>query len=349
MILAVGVSVVILIIAKYQIASLFNEPNIIVIIKSMMGLTIISIPRYFSIYLMYRELKVFHIFISNLVYFGVMSFIIFYCVFIHRFLSFTDIINITYIGSFLSTIVSIILTFDFWKFKIKGKIKYTEIIKFSTKFAVTGITINFPRTLDVYAIQLFFGTNVVGLFAPAKTIFRFVEDLMNTIYALIYAPTVKRFADNDMFSLNQLISKIISLLVFVFGLVTVVCWFGGSNLFAMFLPENFIGAIPVFNVLMLSSIVMPITLLNTTISANGKPMLVAKFIIVGLLFWAGSFYVLGTYFNENVILAALPTLIFNIIFSILLFRYANRHYGLKIKQLFRIFTDLYYYISKKIN
>jgi O-antigen/teichoic acid export membrane protein len=88
---------------------------------------------------------------------------------------------------------------------------------------VGGIALTIPRVLDVYLIQYFFGIYVVGLYAPAKTIFRFVEDLIQAIYTTIYAPVVKCFANNDIIGVNSIISKSISLLVLFFGGITLFC------------------------------------------------------------------------------------------------------------------------------
>ena len=340
---------VVIFLLQTKIADLLNEPNLFIIIQSLSFLLLFSIPRYFAIFIMYRELKMFKVFIANLVYFGTMSIFIFYCVFTNKFLHFTDIINITYIGTILSAIVAFVLTFNYWKFSFKGITKYLDVVNYSMKYAVTGITLTLPKTLDVFAIQLFFGTHIVGLYAPAKTIFRFVDDAMNTIYAMIYAPSVKYFSSNDIFSLNKLTSKAISVLMVGFMFITLICWCGGSNILEYFLPEKFILAIPFFNILMLSAVFMPITLLGTTISASGKPEIVSKYIIYSFIFWVGSFCVIGTYFNEYEKLIAIPNLVFTVIFSFFLFRYANKNYDLKFRQLFRSIPDFYHLLRNKFN
>lgn len=346
--IVISVLTVLIFLLKNQIANILNEPNIIIILQALPLIMLISIPRYFAVYIMYRELKMLQVFVANLMYFGTMSGIIFYCVFTNRFLYCDDIIHITYFGSALSTIVAFILTSKYWRFSLKGMTKYFDIVRYSAKYAITGITLTLPKTLDVFAIQLFFGTHIVGLYAPAKTIFRFVDDAMNTVYAMIYAPTVKYFSANDIHSLNKLISKAISILMICFIFITVICWSGGSDILEYFLPERFVLAIPFFNILMLSSFFMPITLLITTISASGKPEIVSKYIIYSFIFWVISFYVIGNYFNEYEKLLAIPNLIFTVILSFFLFRYANKNYNLKFKQLFRSIPDFYALIKKYI-
>jgi O-antigen/teichoic acid export membrane protein len=299
-------------------------------------------------YVMFRELMMKQMFIADLVYFGTMSGIIFYCAGAGRFLTYTDMIDITYLGSFLSTIVSIALTRKFWKFRLKGTTRYKDILKFSGKYSIIGISLTLPRTLDVYAIQYFFGTGVVGLYAPAKTIFRFVEDAMNTVFATIYSPTVRYFANNDIESVNKLISKAISLLIFGFTAATICCWLGGENVFSLFLPQKFIAAIPFFNILMLSSIVLPFSILNTTISAEGKPGLVAVFIACAMCMWLLSFVLVGTYFADKVILAAAPCIVFNLVLAIFFYIYAKKHYQLRPKQLLRAIPDGINFIKSKI-
>ncbi|MPN34516.1 hypothetical protein SDC9_182010 [bioreactor metagenome] len=165
---------------------------------------------------------------------------------------------------------------------------------------------------------------------------------------MIYAPSVKCFANNDMVSLNKLISKSISLLMISFTGLTIACWLCAPTVFSYFLPERFISATPFFNVLMLSSIVLPLTLLSTTISASGKPEIVAKYILYSLATWIVSFYIIGNFLQNYEILVAVPNFIFNLILAVFLFRYASKHYNLRFRQLFRSIPDFYYFILQKI-
>jgi O-antigen/teichoic acid export membrane protein len=150
-----------------------------------------------------------------------------------------------------------------------------------------------------------------------------------------------------MVFLNKLITKSISLLIICFGFLTLLCWLGVSNSLSYFLPEKFLLAIPFFNILMLSSIILPFTLLNTTVIASGKPEIVAKYTLFSFPFWLGSYYIIGNYFKEYEALIALPYFVFTLVLSLFLFRYANKHYQFKPKQIFRSIPDAYSFISTK--
>jgi O-antigen/teichoic acid export membrane protein len=154
-----------------------------------------------------------------LAYFGTISSIIIYAIINDRFLTNTDLIYITLFGSIISVCTGSILLRKYLRFHLPTRddeIKYRDVVSYSTKFSIGGIGMTIPRTLDVYFIQFFFGTNYVGLYGPAKTLFRFVEDLINTIYSIIYSHIVKFFASNDIISVNKIITKTISILVVLF-------------------------------------------------------------------------------------------------------------------------------------
>ncbi len=338
-----------ILIFKAPIAHLLSEPSFIDVANALPLLALFSIPRYFCYRIMYRELKILQLFIVNLFYFGSMSFIIFYCLFKNIFLTYVDIIHINYIGSALGTIVAIILAFKYLKFSFKGKTKYSDIIKFSAKYTVSGIILPIPKYVDVFCIQYFWGTSLVGLYSPAKTIFRFVDELINTAYSMIYSPSVKYIANKDMKSLNSLITKSVSLLLVSFSFITLLCFLGVSDYFGVFLPNKFSQSIPLFNVLMIASILLPITLLNTTINASGKPELVAKYAIISFPVWILSFIIIGSFLNEYTTLIPVPFIIFQFTISVLVFRYSNKHFNFKFKQLFRIIPDGINFLQKKVS
>ena len=335
---------------KEPLSILFNEPHLIEVISALPIIMLLTIPRFFNMMICYREMQIWRLFVANLVYFGVMSGIIFYNVLNDTFLTHSDLIDIIYIGSALSIFVGTILNIKYWKFKLPNKnttVKYKDIITYSVKFSIGGIAITIPRTLDVYAIQFFLGTSIVGLYAPAKTIFRFVEDIMNAVYHTIYSSAVKYFATNDIININKLTSKSISLMLVFFICCTLFCWIFGDNLFNLFLPEKFVSALSIFNCLMLTSILLPFTLINTIINAEGKPELVSKYNLIGVIIWFISFWIVGTFLSDAIEVVAIPYVVFTLVLSILFVRYAMKNYNLKLVQFFRFFADTYNFILSK--
>ncbi len=348
-IIIVSLLVLIVLISKNSIASIFNQPQIINISNALPLLVLFSIPRYFCGRLLYRELEIFKLFLTNLAYFGSMSAIMFYCIWKNIFLYSKDIIHITYFGAAFATLVSIIVTFRYWKFSLSGATKYLDVVKFSVKYTATGFILPLPKYFDSFLIQFFYGTAIVGLYGAAKNIFRFVDEAINTAYSLIYTPSVKFISMNDKKSLNSLITKSVSLLIIIFSISTFLCFVGVSDYFSSFLPGQFSKAIPIFNILMLSSILLPITLLSTTISASGKPEIVAKYVLASFPVWIGTFLFIGNFYSENILLIPIPYFIFLLILSSLMFKYANRNFDFKFSQLFRTIPDGLNLIKLKIN
>jgi hypothetical protein len=112
-IIIVGIFACFIYFCQNQLSHLLNEIRIKEIVTAIPLLSLFSIPRYFMVYVLYRELQIFKLFIMNLIYFGTMSGIIFYNVVIDNFLTNIDLIHITYIASILSVVSGIILTFKY--------------------------------------------------------------------------------------------------------------------------------------------------------------------------------------------------------------------------------------------
>jgi hypothetical protein len=112
-IIIVSVFTFIIYITQTSLSNLLDEPRIKEIATAIPLLSLLSIPRYFMVYILYRELQIFKLFIINLIYFGTMSGMIFYNVVCDNFLTNMDLIHITYIGSIASVIVGIILTANY--------------------------------------------------------------------------------------------------------------------------------------------------------------------------------------------------------------------------------------------
>ena len=263
----------------------------------------------------------------------------------------TDLINITYIGSCASILVGLFLTGKYLRFRLATSntiVRYKEVVKYSATISIGGIAQTLPRMLDVYFVQFFFGLAVVGLYAPAKTIFRFVEDLINAIYSTIYSPTVKYFANDDIIGVNKIITKSVSFLVTLFASATLFCWLGGDSVIEYILPEKFVNSISILNYLLLASIFLPFTLINSVINANGYPQIVAKYILFGVVGWFISFALVGTFFNETTYFIALPYIVYSLILMLLTFCYARKHYHFKFKQIFRLFSDGYFFFYNKV-
>ena len=63
---------------QIPLSAFLNEERITIVASSIPLLCLLSIPRYFMVFILYRELQIFRLFLLNLTYFGTMSGIIFY-------------------------------------------------------------------------------------------------------------------------------------------------------------------------------------------------------------------------------------------------------------------------------
>lgn len=343
--ITLGLSLLLFLI-KAPLANLFSEPRLVEVFTYLPLLTLLNIPRTYSIKVFYRDTRMAALFASNLIYFGVMSVITLFLIFTKQHIDFNDIVLIYLVGTGLSAAVSLFLIKDDLKLKINGETKIADIIQFSTPYMLSGSLHLAPRQLDIYIIQFFFQTQVVGIYFLAKNLFRVFEEIVNAAQGLTYPAAVRQIAKKDFASLNDMMTKSISFILF-FNLACVIALnFGLTELLVkLFLSEKYFAAIPMFNVLTLVSLGLPFTILGGIITAYGKPKLSLAMIAISLVFWFVSFYFVGNAGDPDWL--ALPHIIYYCVLSALFFAYSNKHFDYKFVQLFRFFHDSVYFIKNR--
>jgi len=332
-----GLSILIYLL-RSPLAVLFDEPRIVDALAYLPLLTLLNIPRTFAIKIFYRDANMNFLFISNAIYFGLMTILTFYFIATHEEILFVNIVNIFIYGTAISAVASLYLIRKELKFGKSGDVTISRITKFSTPYMLSSSLHLAPRQLDTYIIQFFFNTEVVGIYFLAKNLFRVFEEIVNAANGLIYPAAVRQITKKDFTSLNDMMTKSISLILF-FNLFAIVLLNLGLTHFIVtsFLPEQYYLAIEQFNILAIVSLGLPSTILGGILVADGKPKLVLNMIFISLILWVISFIAIGYIAEPNLI--AIPHLIYFAVLSIMLFVYTNQDYGFKFVQLFRAIPD----------
>ena len=344
--LTLGSSLLIFFLRQF-LADLFKEPRLESVFAYLPILTLLNIPRTYAIKVFYRDARMKSLFFSNLIYFGIMTAVTIYFIFSLGKINFENLIMIYITGTAFSGVFTLLFVRNDLKFSRIGTNSLRKILKFSTPYMLSSSVHLAPRQLDSYPIQFFFSTEVVGVYFLAKNLFRVFEEVINAANGLIYPAAVRQIEKNDMKSLNDMMTKSISFLFF-FNIITVIILnLGLTELIVSFiLPQKYLPAIPQFNILAIVSLGLPFTILGGIITAFGKPQIALKMMLLAIIFWAVAFALVGIIGNP--LLIAIPHIIYYGLLSIMLFHYANKHFGFKFKQIFRVFKDLYYMIKQKI-
>ncbi len=335
--ITLGSSLLLLLFGK-PLSVFFNEPRLSEVFEFLIILTLINIPRTYAIKIFYRDTKMNRLFLTNSVYFGVMTFATLSIVFLKHFLTFKELVYIYMAGTFFSSLVALLNIKNELFFRFKGETKLKEIINFSIPYTLASAIHLAPRQLDVYIIQYFFQTKIVGIYFLAKNLFRAFEEIVNAANGLIYPAAVRQIVKNDFNSLFDMTTKALSYILFFNIFVIISLNLGLTELFIKwFLPEKYYLAIPFFNLLSMVAIGLPFTILGSVLIAFNQPTKTMKIMSISLFLWLIGFIIVGI-INQP-LLIPLPHILYFFILSLLLHLETNKHINIRLKDILRFIPD----------
>ncbi len=332
--------------AKHFLISFFAEPRILYVANTLPILTILTIPRAYGVKFIYKHSRMFHLFLVNLAFFGTMSIYTVYLFFTLKQFHFDTMVEIYFLGTIVSSAVTIFLTSRLIKVGFSGSLALKEYFGFSLPVMGFSLFQSVPKQLDVLFLQYFFQSKIVGVYYSAKTLFRLFEEGINAGFSLVYPTAVRLISKQRQDELLSLLSKSISFTFLIICLLFIILEIGGTRLFiSFFLPERYSQSIQFLNLMLWGTLFMPFQLIATLIMAQGKPKIVTNFIIVSALLVVALLLFIGIFDFVNLI--PLGIVIYYISFAILLYFYGRRNYGYSISQLNRGVYDIINYFKAK--
>ncbi len=335
-------------VGKDVFASVFNNPRLLSVAVSLPLLTLFNLPRSYAMKFLYRDQQIFKLFLLNFAYAGIMCIIGIYYLSIKAHFDYNLFLRVLYIGTIASSLVGLIITPQMYELKFKGAVKVKELLKFSLPNMLGSSLHMMPRLLDVFFVSYFFGPKISGVYSAAKTLFRVFDETLFAANGLVYPAAVRQISAGNNKSLNDMISKSISFLVFFFALCALLLNIGFSDFIAsILLNDKFTNAVPYLNIMVLSSIATPFTILSGLIVALNRPQIVVKFIFASILVWAGSFMLVG--FIQNPMLIVIPQILYYSVLGVILYKYIHKEIEFKFVQIFRAVPDSVNFIKAKLN
>jgi O-antigen/teichoic acid export membrane protein len=341
-IIALGASLIFFTI-QTPLSGVFNEPRIKEIANYLPLLCLVFIPRTFCIKLLLRDHKMQKLFWVDLAFFGTMAILTLYYIYTYHNLNFNLMLVIYFAGSIISMLISILLTLKSLEFGFSGGIKLKKLLSFGFPLMLTSAFNALPKQLDIYIVQFFFSTSVVGIYYSAKTLFRFFEESANAAISLVYPAAVRALESKNYKGLNDMMTKATSFIFISFLIIIIPLELGLSRLLIeWFLPVKYHLAVDHFNVLMLAALGLPFVILSTIINAAQKPYTVLLYVIISVVLSFTTYYFVGLSGNQYLI--PVGVIVYLLSLGILCFIYVNKHYDFRLKQLFRAVGDSYYYL-----
>ena len=315
-----------------------NEPRIERVGEMLPVLSLLTIPRIFTIKLVNREMKYNRLFFINFAYFGTMSIMTLYFINTSEVFTFTHMYEIYVAGTAVSSLAGIIIMIKHLKFSFAGNITFKKIFAFSLPYGMQTSLHSLPRNLDIWFLKIFFATEALGIYQSAKTLFRLFDEANNAGYGLIYPAALKRIEKKDYSGLNDIMTKSVSFLLLVFATLIVFLELGLTEFIVnTFLSTKYVMATGQFNLLVLAALILPFTILTGIITAFNKPRIVLLFVVISDIICFATFFIIGKSMNEAII--PLGIIAYNLSLGLLSFYYVKRNYGFKVNMIFRSVND----------
>ncbi|MBP7093447.1 MAG: oligosaccharide flippase family protein, partial [Candidatus Kapabacteria bacterium] len=243
--------------------------------------------------IIYREMRMKDLFVADAIWFGVRTAMTFWFIANDSLHSLSDIVLIDFAGMAASSLATMALTRKDLIFGWSGSISFGTYLRYGVPLAMATALNSAPRQLDVYVIAAYFGVGVVGVYNPAKNLYRFFEQAFDAVTTLLYPAAVRMYTQHRMEDLQILITKAISITLIPTIIAVVVLELGLSRMIIPILGDNYAAAVDHFNVLSIAALGMPFVLMSSIIAAMGRSTAIVRYSAVGLLVAGGVLFVVG--------------------------------------------------------
>jgi O-antigen/teichoic acid export membrane protein len=312
-------------------------------------MTLASLPRAFTLKLLVRDLRFKDFFFVNFIFFFAQSAFFFYQIYKYNNFNADKMIHFYIYSSILSSLYSIIITFNSLKFSKEGTMSWREYIKFSTPMTLTSFFHSIPKFLDLFILGITLNPQiakiVIGTYSSAKTLFRISEQAVEASYGLLYPTTIRNLAKGNNEGIVSLFTKAVSFIFVLFLGSFLVMELGLTEIIFKYLPIKYAPAVGQFNLMLVAVLFMPFGLVSILITASGKPKLTFYIVAVSSIASLITFFITGIMQKSELI--PLGIIVYYAIFGGLSFYYFKRNYGFPISRLFRAFADTKNFITNR--
>lgn len=281
--LIVGVSVLLVYLMQQPLTAIFNEPRFTTVADMLPLYCLLTLPRMFCLKLIYRDLRMRDLFVVDAIWFGVRTAITVWLLRAGTLRTLEDIILIDFAGMAASSLCAVVLTRRQLVFGWTGGITVRDYLRYGIPLAIATALNTTPRQLDVFMIASFFGTGVVGVYNPAKNLYRFFEQAFDAVTVLLYPAAVRLYSAHKHDDLRNLATKAMSITLLPCIVALIVLEAGGSNIIIPLLGPKYAAAVGHFNVLILAALGMPFVLMSSVISAMGDSTVIVRYSAIGLV------------------------------------------------------------------
>ncbi len=344
-VLIVGVCALFVYVLRQPLTQVFNEPRFVDVATTLPLYCLLTLPRMFCLKLIYREMRMKELFMVDLVWFGVRTALTIQALQSQELRTFADIVRIDLIGMAASSLAAILFTLRDMQFGWRGSITLKGYLRYGIPLALATALNSTPRQLDVLVIAAFFGVGVVGVYNPAKNLFRFFEQAFDAVITLLYPAAVRMYAQQRSEDLQLLVTKAISLTLIPTILALIVLEAGGSNAIVWILGDQYAASVGHFNVLILAAVGMPFVMMSSIIAAMGHSTVVVRYSAYGLV--AGMVVLFGVCVAQLEWAIGLGLVVNALVVGYLCTAYVRRSIHFPLRLVLRMFRDVYSVMQRR--
>lgn len=334
----VGMAALLIYLLQQLLSDAFHEPRFLVVAQMLPLYVALSTPRMFCLKILYRDMRMRDLFVTDVVWFGVRTSMTVWALQTDSLHTLGDIIRIDFVGMAASSLASILITRKDMIFGWVGTVRVWEYIRFGIPLALATALNSTPRQLDVFVIQAYFGAAAVGVYNPAKNLYRFFEQAFDAVFTLLYPAAVRLYAQHREEDLQKLVTKAMSFTIIPVVAALVVLELGGSSLIVPLLGQKYAAAVGHFNVLILAALFMPFGLMASVITAMGHSTVVVRYSAIGLILSIATLVLVGVMGWEQWI--ALGLVVNTAVVGVLCVAYVRRHIHFPWSMMLRAFSDV---------
>lgn len=334
-------------ILREPFANLFHEPELVSIGLYLPVFCLLAFPRLFCIKFLYRDVQPKEILIVNAVWFGVMTALTFYFLSLNSVFTFQNMVSINFFGMGASSIAAIWFARKQLVFSLKGSITLREMFEFGFFQFSSSAVANLVKQLDGYLLKLFFPTEIIGTYGAAKTLFRAFDEAFGAVGGLVYPGSVRLHAQQRNAELLAFISKAASFMFVTMIGVVLVFESGLGRIVISFLLPKYTASVGFMNIMILSTLAMPLTILSSQYVVFGKMRLLLWHVVMATFAGLFTFALVGMTHNTSLIPFGL--VVYNVVFAIFCFIFVRDTLGFQVKMLFRAIPDTISFLKKRFS
>ncbi|MFN4909460.1 MAG: lipopolysaccharide biosynthesis protein [Bacteroidota bacterium] len=331
---------------REPLTDLFRVEEFVLVAQWLPLYCLLTLPRMFCLKILYRDMRMRDLFFVDAVWFGVRTALTIWAISQGRLTTFEEILVVDFAGMGASSLIAVLMTRKDLIFSRRGTMTTRTYLGYGLPLAAATALNTAPKLLDVYVIAAFFDVGVVGVYNPAKNLYRIFEQGFDAVTTLMYPAAVRMYAQRRIEDLQTLVTKAVSYTLLPIIVIVAILELGASNLIITFLTPEYATAVDHFNVLITSALIMPLGLLGSIILAAGQSASILRYSAVGVTVSFAVLVAVG--YSGQAQLVGLGLVANIVVVSILYQLHVHRILDLPLSAYLRVLPDVKNLVARRL-